>query len=211
MSNSPEDENNSDTSTAADPPDRNRADGNAPGENLPDPDAPITKDEWSRLRAPFSRRAYVVEKRAAGRVEAHLPVEEGTREENSQADRLNQAVVDLRLSPEAIRERLDLVIGPHRYSYRMEPAPDDGADRIVICHLHIGAASRSGTGVDSSYRTARRIALASAAVGFGIGRSGKTTGPIMVGREGRFDLPSSVLEALETRVAPSLWAPEESA
>jgi hypothetical protein len=123
---------------------------------------------------------------------------------------LDQVVADLRLGAEAIRDRLDLVLGPERYSSRLEPVPDEGAKRSVLCHLQIGIANRTGIGTGFSYRSAQKVALANAALAFGIGKSGKTAGPIVAGRGHRFDVPASILEALETEEDPSLWTPEES-
>jgi hypothetical protein len=180
----------------------------------------ITDEEWDRLRAPFSRCAYVVSTRAIGRTERALPGgrdarKEDTRpeapqEEGSQIDSSSRVVADLRLRARAIRDRLDLVVGPQRYSFRLEAAPDEGAERSVFCHLQIGAARRTGIGTGSSYQSARKLAIANAALAFGIGKSGKTAGPIIAGRESRYDVPSSILEALETGDDPSLWAPEEA-
>jgi len=170
----------------------------------------VTKEEWERLRAPFSRGAYIVNSRAVGNTESALPVEGEGQKEAAQIGRSRGVIADLRVAALAIRDRLDLVLGPERYSYRLEPVPDESAERSVFCHLRIGTASRTGIGTDSSYRNARKNALADAAVAFGIGASGKAAGPILVGRESSYDVPSSILETLETRVAPSLWAPEES-
>ena len=211
MSNASEDESKSDSSTGADSPGRDRAGGNdAPGENLPDPDAPITEEEWKRLRAPFSRSAYIVKSKAVGNTEASLPVKGEGRDEAAQIGRSRGVVASLQVDPLAIRERLDLVLGPERYSYRFEPVPGESAERSVFCHLQIGTASRTGAGTGSSYRSAQKDALADAALAFGIGRSGSVAGPIVIGRESSYDVPSSVLDALETKETPSLWAPEES-
>lgn len=170
----------------------------------------ITEDEWDRLRAPFSRHAYVIDSRATGRVEANLPIERDD-QEKSQASGLNQAIIDLRLRIEAIQDRLDVVLGPERYSFRFEPGPNDSGERTLFCHLQIGAASRTGIGIGSTYRKARKVALSNAALAFGIGASSQVAGPIVAGKESHYDVPSSILEALETRNAPSLWAPEDSA
>lgn len=189
-------EDGSSTDSTTDPPAGHRPDDNAVGTDLSGPHAPVTDEEWDRLRAPFSRHAYVVHSRAAGRVEANLPV--GADEESSQADSLNQVVADLRLDILAIRDRLDLVLGPQRYSFRLEAVPDGGAERSVFCHLQIGAASRTGIGTGSGYQSARKLAIANAALAFGIGRSDRISGPIVAARESHYDVPSSVLKALET-------------
>jgi hypothetical protein len=174
------------------------------------PDTQVTEEEWDRLRAPFSRSAYIVNARAVGNTESNLPVEGESQKEAAQIGRSRGVIADLQVHPVAIRDRLDLVLGPERYSYRYEPASGESAEQSVFCHLRIGTASRTGIGTDSSYRNAQKGALADAAVAFGIGASGKAAGPILVGRKSSYDVSSSILEALETRVAPSLWAPEES-
>lgn len=169
---------------------------------------PITDEEWNRLRAPFCRSAYVIDARAIGRTEATLGIGEKS-EDASQGKGSNQVVADLRLRAKVIRDRLDWVLGPQRYSYRLELAPDGNAEHSVLCHLQIGRASRTGIGTGSSYRAARKVALAGAALAFGIGASGKTSGPTIVGRKSRYDVPASVLDALEAREDPSPWTPEE--
>lgn len=173
------------------------------------PGAP-TEEEWQRLRAPFSRNAYIVKPRASGRTETALPVEGRDREEGSYADTTKRAVADLQVRARAIRDRLDLVLGPHRYSYRLEPVPGESAEQSVFCHLQIGPASRTGIGTDSSHRSAQKDALADAALAFGIGASGQVAGPVITGQKSHYEVPSSVLDALETQNSPSFWAPENS-
>jgi hypothetical protein len=120
-------------------------------------------------------------------------------------------VIDLRLPAEVIRDRLDWVLGPGRYSYRFEPGPQAGGRRSVFCHLRIGGAARTGTGTYSKLWTAQRIALADAAVAFGIGASGRAAGPVAAEKERRTVVPDPVLEALEEQARPSPWTPEEGA
>jgi len=175
------------------------------------PTTQVTEEEWNRLRAPFSQNAYIVNSRAVGNTESNLPVEGEAQEEAAQIGRSREVIADLQVHPLAIRDRLDLVLGPERYSYRFESVPAESAERSVFCHLKIGTASRTGVGTDSSYRNAQKDALADAALAFGIGRSGKVAGPVVVGRESRYEVPTSILNALETGNEPSLWAPEESA
>lgn len=212
---SPENECSDDNPTSTDPSEGNDPNESSAGddhvsESLATAVEPVTDKEWDRLRAPFSRTAYVVNARAAGRTESNLPVGKDVQEKASQTTTSNRVVADLRLRTEAIRSRLDLVLGPQRYSFRLEAAPNESAERAVFCHLRIGTASRTGIGTGSSYQPARKLALANAALDFGIGTTGQAAGPIIVGRESRYDVPPSILEALETRDKPSLWAPEES-
>jgi hypothetical protein len=174
------------------------------GENRLGPHPLVSADEWDRLRAPFSREAYVVDSRAVGYAPEHLPGENA-------GEALHPSVIDLRLRPEAVRDRLDLVVGPDRWSYRFEPGRrDGGGNQSVFCHLRIGSASRSGIGTSPSLRVAHRAALASAAVAFGIGASGLATGPMAAEKEVRHEVPDPVLEALEKRADPSRWAPAET-
>ena len=185
---------------------------------------PVTSEEWHRLRAPFSRDAYIVDTRATGRAAANLPLKaysedsggsksgesksggSGPKGESS-GQNVNQSVVDLRLRPEAIRDRLDLVLGPGRYGYRLEPGPEAGGTFSMRCHLRVGFGRRTGIGTASSPRMAGRVALASAAEAFGMGASGKLSGPIIAGHESRRQLPGPVLDRLERREDPSSWTP----
>ena len=198
----------------------------------------VTPEEWRRLRAPFSREAYVVGSRATGRPAANLPLKayseeghpDGTQSDRSHPEKphsdrshsnksqsgderessgrdLNQAVVDLWLRPEAIRDRLDLVLSPGRYGYRLEPGPKAGGTFSMRCHLQVGPGRRTGIGTASSPRTAGEVALAGAAEAFGIGASGKITGPLVADRESWHRLPGPVLERLERREEPSAWTP----
>ncbi|WP_263784475.1 hypothetical protein [Salinibacter grassmerensis] len=186
------------------------------------PDGPaaerqVTPEEWRRLRAPFSRKAYVVGSRATGRTAANLPLEAfssesrrsqpGDEQEESSQD-LNQAVVDLRLRPEAIRDRLDLVLCPGRYGYRLEPGPEASGTFSMRCHLRVGPGRRTGIGTASSPRVAGQVALASAAEAFGMGASGKIAGPLVADRKSWHRLPDPVLERLEQREEPSPWTPD---
>lgn len=181
----------------------------------------MTSEEWHRLRAPFSRDAYIVDTRATGRAAANLPLKAYSEdsgsggstsggsgsEEESSGQNVNQSVVDLRLRPEAIRDRLDLVLGPGRYGYRLEPGPEAGGTFSMRCHLRVGFGRRTGIGTASSPRMAGRVALASAAEAFGMGATGKLSGPIMAGHESRRQLPGPVLDRLERREDPSAWTP----
>jgi len=127
------------------------APGRGAGRGSPAARRRVTPEEWRRLRAPFSREAYVVGSRATGRPAANLPLkayseeahpdrahsnksQSGDERESSGRD-LNQAVVDLWLRPEAIRDRLDLVLSPGRYGYRLEPGPKVGGTFSMRCHL----------------------------------------------------------------------------
>lgn len=177
------------------------------GETPAGADAPLTSEEWERLRAPFSRHAYVVESRATGRVEANLPVD--ARPAGGEVSDSNKSVVNLRLRKRAIRDRLDRVLGPGRYSYCFEPGPETGGTFLLFCDLRIGSATRTGVGSGSALRKAVRVALAEAAIGFGIGASGPVAGPILSDRESQHKLPRSILDALEQREEPSRWAPGE--
>jgi len=161
---------------------------------------PLTDEEWDRLRAPFAWEAYVIKTRAAGRTPGHLTGEDGP----------HPTVIDLYLRTEAIRDRLDWVLGPGRYSYRFETGPRDGGRQSLFCHLRIGGAVRTGTGTYSTLRTARKLALASAAAAFGIGTSGRSAGPVAAEKELRNEVPDPVLEALEEKTRPSPWTPEET-
>lgn len=177
---------------------------NNESENRLGPHPLVSADEWDQLRAPFSREAYIVDSRAVGYAPEHLPGE-------SAEDPLHPSVIDLRLRPEAVRDRLDLVVGPDRWSHRFEPGRrDGGGNQSVFCHLRIGSASRSGIGTSPSLRVAHRAALASAAEAFGIGASGLATGPMAAEKEVRHEVPDPVLEALEKRADPSRWAPAET-
>jgi hypothetical protein len=194
----------------------------------------VTSEEWHRLRAPFSRDAYIVDTRATGRAAANLPLKAysegsersqsggsksgesksgesksgGSRSGDEGSDQnVNQSVVDLRLRPEAIRDRLDLVLGPGRYGYRLEPGPEAGGTFSMRCHLRVGFGRRTGIGTASSPRMAGRVALASAAEAFGMGATGKLSGPIIAGHESRRQLPGPVLDRLEQREDPSAWTP----
>ncbi|MFB6232157.1 MAG: hypothetical protein ABEL04_13485 [Salinibacter sp.] len=178
-------------------------DGPPPAEKSPESEKPLTAEEWARLRAPFSWNAYIVDHRAIGHAPRHL----GGRAEG---DDRHPAVVDLRLRPEAIRDRLDRVLGPERWSYRLEVGPQAGGHYSLLCHLQVGPARRTGPGAGSTMRTARRIALAGAALAFGIGASGRSAGPIEAEIELRNEVPDRVLEALEQETEPSRWTPDEA-
>lgn len=200
MSSSPEDDTSTESNTPSkeDPPE-----DDFPGEKEKlwlGGESPLTAKEWKLLRAPFSRHAYVVDTRAAGRAPEHLAGEDGP----------YPTVVDLRLRAEAVRGRLDWVTGPGRYSYRFEPGPQDGGHQAVFCHLQIGDATRTGTGKRSSLTKARRTALASAAAAFGIGASGRTVGPVTAEREMWNQVPDSILDTLEDRDEPEFWGPGDS-
>jgi hypothetical protein len=175
---------------------------------------PVSKQEWDRLRAPFSRSAYMVDPDAIGHTEAAFSTGstgEHTQEKPPQPTGSKQVVAELRLYPKAIRDRLDLVLGPGRYSYRFEFGPSDASERPVLCHLQVGTARRSGIGTGRSYPSAQTLAFTNAALAFGIGASGKAARPVIVERESRYDVPTSILEALERGNQPSLWAPGEAA
>lgn len=179
------------------------AEGDFPGEKGKlwlGEESPLTAQEWKLLRAPFSRHAYVVDSRAAGRKPEHFAGE----------DDLYTTVIDLHLRAEAIRGRLDWVIGPGRYSYRCEPGPQEGGQRSVFCHFQLGDATRTGTGTGSSLKTARRIALAEAAAAFGIGASGRIAGPVTAERKMWNQVPDSILDTLEDRSGPEFWGPGDS-
>jgi hypothetical protein len=181
---------------------------NPAGQNRPArAERSVAPEEWRRLRAPFSRDAYVVESRATGRSAANLPLEAYS-EEGDKNDDTNKSVVDLRLRPEAIRDRLDLAVGPGRYAYRFESGIEAGGTFSMLCYLRVGPATRTGVGTGSSPQTAGHVALASAASAFGMGTSGKIAGPIVAKRESRYELPTPVLEALERQEEPSPWTPE---
>lgn len=170
-----------------------------------DPDRPVTSDEWRRLRAPFSQEAYVVVGRAIG----------CTAENLAGNDVSDQAVVDLHPRARAIRERLDLVLGPGRYSYRMEAGPEGASAGYssgpcsMFCHLRIGGVARTGSGTGSRLEVAGSVALARAAAAFGIGASGRVTGPIVIEQNTSTEMPSQIRKILEEQAEPSLWAPEE--
>lgn len=164
-----------------------------------------TSEEWARLRAPFSRHAYVVESRATGRTVAALFPEESTQEKATKL-----AIVDLYLQTEAVHSRLDRVLGPERYTYRLESGPASRGSHPVLCHLQIDDVSRTGIGTGSTLRAARQVALANAASAFGIGASGRKAGPIVVERESWYDAPEFILQALEQQEeASSPWRPGE--
>jgi hypothetical protein len=163
-------------------------------------ESPLEAEEWKLLRAPFSRHAYVVDTRAGGR----------TPEQFAGEDDLYTTVVDLHLRAEAVRGRLDWVIGPGQYSYRFEPGPQDGGQRSVFCHFQLGDATRTGTGTASSLKMARRIALAEAAAAFGIGTSGRAAGPVTAERKMWNEVPDSILDTLEVRDEPEFWGPGDS-
>ena len=172
-------------------------------------EATLTPEAWDRLRAPFSRHAYIVKSRATGRGESNLPVD--SRPGNGKEDGSNRTVVDLRLRPEAIRDRLDRVLSPDRYSYRFEPGPETGGKFAMFCHLRVGPATRTGIGTDTGSRKAGRVALAEAALAFGIGASGQISGPVLAGHHSRYELSEPVLEALEQEQKPARWTPGEGA
>ena len=156
--------------------------------------------------------------RATGRPAANLPLKayseeahpdrsQSGDERESSGRNLNQAVVDLWLRPEAIRGRLDLVLGPGRYGYRLEPGPKAGGTFSMRCRLRVGSGRRTGMGTASSPRTAGEVALAGAAEAFGMGASEKITGPLVADRESWHWLPGPVLERLTRREEPSAQAP----
>lgn len=169
----------------------------------PAAEQPLTAEQWERLRAPFSWKAYIVDNRAVGYAPRHLSGEE-------EGDDLHPAVIDLRLRPEAIRDRLDSALGPERWSYRLEVGPQAGGRYSLLCHLQVGSARRSGTGTGSSLSAARRIALAGAAEAFGIGASGLAAGPMTAEIELRNEVPDRILEALEEGAEPSRWTPDKA-
>jgi hypothetical protein len=197
-SNTPSSASNSSSESAA-------ADGGRPAGS----ESTLMPEEWGRLRAPFSRHAYIVKSRATGRGEANLPVD--SRSGNGKEDGSNRTVVDLRLRPEAIRDRLDRVLSPDRYSYRFEPGPESGGMFAMFCHLRIGSATRTGIGTDTRSRKAGRLALAEAALAFGIGASGQISGPVLADHHSRYKLSEPILEALEQEQRPARWAPGEEA
>lgn len=179
--------------------------------NAGDPEGPpITPEEWRRLRVPFSRDAYVVESRATGRSTASLPLAAHAKGDPNDAP-TNTSVVDLRLRPEAIRDRLDLVLSPGRYTYRYEPGPNAGGTFSMLCHLRVGRAERTGVGTGTSLQMAGQVALSDAASAFGMGAVGKIAGPVLAERESRFQLPESVLQALETQQKPAPHTPNGKA
>lgn len=207
-------------------PDRPGASGDTASSKGP-AQRPVTSGEWRRLRAPFSREAYVVGSRATGRTAANLPLGaysgksspagepgssgessgESSPESGNDGENLNQAVVDLRLRPEAIRDRLDLILSPGRYGYRLEPGPEAGGTFSMRCHLRIGPGRRTGVGTGRSPQEAGRVALASAAKAFGMGATGKVAGPVVADRESWHRLPGPVLERLEQEEEPAPWTP----
>lgn len=199
MSSSPEDDTSteSNTHTEEDPPE-----DDFPGDKGKlwlGGESPLTAEEWKLLRAPFSRHAYLVDVQSGGR----------TPEQFAGEDDLFATVVDLHLRAEAIRGRLDWVLGPGRYSYRFEPGPQDGGQRSVFCHFQLGDATRTGTGTGSSLKVARRIALAEAAAAFGIGASGRAAGPVTAERKMWNQVPDSILDTLEDRDEPEFWGPAD--
>lgn len=185
-------------------PNENAPNENAPSENedsdaSPAAEAPLTVEEWDQLRAPFSRGAYIVDSRAVGRTPEMLAGD----------DDKAQSVIDLRLRPTAIRDRLDLTVGPARWSYRFEPGLRERGHHSVFCHLHVGPTARTGIGADSNHRGAGRIALAGAAEAFGIGASGQASGPVDAEMEVRHHVPDRTLKALEKKDEPFRWAPDK--
>ena len=153
----------------------------------------VTDEEWKRLRAPFTVRAYDAVPRT------QVPTPEGDR---------TKAVVDLMLRRVAIQDRLDTVLGPGRYGYHMELA---SGPETVRCILQVGTVSRAGLGKDQSLRSAQGIALARAAKGFGIGQSGRAAGPVLAYVNNRYEIPKETTRRIEGRDDPSDWTPEGGA
>lgn len=209
-SSSPEGSSPEGSSPESSSPDQSAKTGGAPGgpgsAGGGDPGGPVTSEEWSRLRAPFSQEAYVTVGRATGRTAENL----------AGRDNSEQAVVDLHPRPRAIRDRLDLVLGPGRYSYRMEAGPEGASAGYssgpcsMFCHLRIGGVARTGSGTGSRLGVAGAVALARAAAAFGIGASGQVTGPVVVQQNAPTRGPIQIREILEQRDEPSLWAPKET-
>ena len=90
------------------------------------------------------------------------------------------------LQPEAIRGRLDLVLGPGRYGCRLKPGPKVGGTFSMRCHLQVGPGRRTGIETASSPRTDGEVALAGAAEAFEMGAFGKiTAGELMSAKAGQ--------------------------
>jgi hypothetical protein len=158
-------------------------------------DASVSMSEWERLRAPFALEAYYLQPRAV------------TPAAKARGD--HRAIVDAVLRAEAVYDRLDSVLGPARYSLQMRPHLE-GGQPVVSCHIQIETASRVGLAQASRLDSAREIAVARAAAGFGIGRREPDAGPVLAKRDHGYSLPDEFQDKLEQREDPLDWSPEAS-
>lgn len=174
------------------------SDSSSPGESRDDDldgasdrevDGPDS-EEWERLRAPFASEAY------------HCQVEASARS-------ATKGIVRFVLAPEAIQDRLDLVLGPGRYSYWFDRLRDT-AKPTVFCHLQIGRATRTGVGDASDWRPATGKALSDAAAAFGIGRAGARADSVVADIDYGVHPQKEDLDQLERPPTPDMWAPEDA-
>jgi hypothetical protein len=156
----------------------------------------VSISEWERLRAPFALEAYYLQSRAV------TPTAEARDD--------HQAIVEAVLRAEAVFDRLDSVLGPSRYSVQMKPYLEGSQPVVISCHIQIETASRVGLGQGSSLDSAREIALARAAVGFGIGRRASKARSVLAKRNHEYSLPDTFQKKLEQREDPLDWSPEIS-
>lgn len=166
---------------------------------------PVTPEEWERLRAPFSIDAYQADPWAAARPEGRS----SDRPSGDSGEKGHQkAIVHLTLRAQAVRGRLDRVLGPGRYSYRLELA-SPGSRGAILCHLQVGRSVR--TGVAKQRRELREVensALARAAAAFGMGHARGAARPVLAKRVNRYDLPTEAVRRVEEREEVSPWTPD---
>lgn len=124
------------------------------------------------------------------------------------SDQLTKTIVEFRLHPKVLIDRLDAVLGPGGYALDFEllPARDE---KVARCRLRIGGASRAGVGTSSEWPFAAGTAQVRAAQRFGIGTEGPDAGPIVADLEHRIDVPEEVRARLESRRETSRWAAGE--
>lgn len=72
-------------------------------------------------------------------------------------------------NPDRIRERLDTILGPEHWSMHMDVQRGIRRPYLCTCRLTIGAAIRTGIARAASLDFVQEIALANAAMFFGIG------------------------------------------
>ena len=72
-------------------------------------------------------------------------------------------------NPDRIRERLDTILGPEQWSMHMDVQRGVRRPYLCTCRLMIGAATRTGIARAASLDFVQEIALANAAMFFGIG------------------------------------------
>lgn len=164
--------------------------GADPGGGADDPGGALGPEEWERLRAPFVSEAY------------HCQIEASARSGT-------KGIVRFVLAPEAIQDRLDLVLGPGRYSYRFDRVPAT-AKPTVFCHLQIGRATRTGVGDAPDWRPATGKAFSDAAAAFGIGRAGARADSVVADIDYGVHPQKEDLKQLERSPTPDMWAPEEA-